>query len=57
MRTTFHQCILFPQIYNENIRDLLNPSSLQLELREDSKGNHQVAGLSEVEIFSSEEVR
>ncbi|GFS47711.1 kinesin-like protein KIF19 [Trichonephila inaurata madagascariensis] len=44
------------EIYNENIRDLLNPSTAQLELREDAKGNHQVAGLSEVEIFSSEEV-
>ncbi|GFY65020.1 kinesin-like protein KIF19 [Trichonephila inaurata madagascariensis] len=43
------------EIYNENIRDLLNPSTAQLELREDAKGNHQVAGLSEVEIFSSEE--
>ncbi|GBN19351.1 Kinesin-like protein KIF19, partial [Araneus ventricosus] len=43
-------------IYNENIRDLLNPSTSQLELREDAKGNHQVAGLSEVEICSSEEV-
>ncbi|GIY27048.1 kinesin-like protein KIF19 [Caerostris darwini] len=44
------------EIYNENIRDLLNPSMSQLELREDAKGNHQVAGLSEVEICSSEEV-
>ncbi|KAF8794072.1 Kinesin-like protein KIF19 like protein [Argiope bruennichi] len=44
------------EIYNENIRDLLNPSTAQLELREDAKGNHQVAGLSEVEICSSEEV-
>ncbi|CAL1278562.1 unnamed protein product [Larinioides sclopetarius] len=46
----------YMEIYNENIRDLLNPSTAQLELREDAKGNHQVAGLSEVEICSSEEV-
>uniref|UniRef100_T1E1R7 Kinesin-like protein n=1 Tax=Cupiennius salei TaxID=6928 RepID=T1E1R7_CUPSA len=44
------------EIYNENIRDLLNPSPAPLELREDAKGNHQVAGLSEVDINSSEEV-
>ncbi|XP_054715298.1 kinesin-like protein KIF19 [Uloborus diversus] len=44
------------EIYNENIRDLLNPSAAQLELREDAGGNHQVAGLSEVEIASSEQV-
>ncbi|KAG8190545.1 hypothetical protein JTE90_004120 [Oedothorax gibbosus] len=52
----FHVSMSYLEIYNENIHDLLNPSHLQLELREDSKGNHQVAGLSEVEIFSSEEV-
>ncbi|KAJ8979399.1 hypothetical protein NQ317_015828 [Molorchus minor] len=35
------------EIYNEQIRDLLNPSSGYLELREDSRGrNIQVAGLS-----------
>ncbi|XP_035233464.1 kinesin-like protein KIF19 isoform X2 [Stegodyphus dumicola] len=44
------------EIYNENIRDLLNPSPAHLELREDAKGNHQVAGLSEMDISSSEEV-
>ena len=46
----------FFQIYNEMIRDLLNPSSGILDLREDSRGNVQVAGLSEVTAESTEEV-
>ena len=46
------------EIYNENIRDLLNPSSGHLELREDSKGqNIQVAGLSESTTKNTNEVR
>ncbi|CAH0563687.1 unnamed protein product [Brassicogethes aeneus] len=45
------------EIYNEQIRDLLNPSSGFLELREDSKGkNIQVAGLSEISTTSTDEV-
>ena len=45
------------EIYNENIRDLLNPGSGHLDLRDDSKGkNIQVAGLSEVATKSTEEV-
>lgn len=45
------------EIYNENIRDLLNPSSGFLELREDSRGrNIQVTRLSEVSTNSAEEV-
>jgi kinesin family protein 18/19 len=45
------------EIYNENIRDLLNPSSGFLELREDSRGrNIQVARLSEISTTSTEEV-
>jgi kinesin family protein 18/19 len=45
------------EIYNENIRDLLNPSSGFLELREDSRGrNIQVTRLSEVSTSSTEEV-
>ncbi|KAB0400690.1 hypothetical protein E2I00_008315, partial [Balaenoptera physalus] len=35
-------------IYNEMIRDLLNPALGYLELREDSKGVIQVAGITEV---------
>ena len=44
------------QIYNEMIRDLLNPSSGYLELREDSRGVCTVAGLTEVSARSTEEV-
>ena len=46
------------EIYNENIRDLLNPSSGNLELRDqDAHGkNIHVAGLSEVATNSTEEV-
>ena len=38
------------------IRDLLNPSLGFLELREDAKGNVQVAGISEVTTRSTDEV-
>ena len=43
------------EIYNEQIRDLLNPSSGVLELREDGKGV-QVAGLKEILTKNTEEV-
>ena len=47
------------EIYNENIRDLLSPSSGNLELRDqDAHGkNIHVAGLSEVATNSTEEVK
>lgn len=38
------------------IRDLLNPSSGILDLREDSKGGIQVAGLTELKARSTDEV-
>ncbi|VEN36508.1 unnamed protein product [Callosobruchus maculatus] len=45
------------EIYNEQIRDLLNPQSGYLELREDARGKSiQVAGLSEISTTSTEEV-
>lgn len=46
------------EIYNENIRDLLNPTSGFLELREDTSRNRniQVAGLSETVVISIDEV-
>ncbi|XP_040297360.1 kinesin-like protein KIF19 [Bufo bufo] len=43
------------EIYNELIRDLLNPSSGFLELREDSKGNVQIAGIMEFFTNNAEE--
>ncbi|KAI9546929.1 hypothetical protein NQZ68_022914 [Dissostichus eleginoides] len=44
------------QIYNEMIRDLLNPSSGFLDLREDSKGVIQVAGITEVSTINAQEI-
>lgn len=43
------------QIYNEVIRDLLNPTLGYLELREDSKGVIQVAGITEVSTINAKE--
>ena len=43
------------QIYNEMIRDLLNPGSGYLDLREDQKGV-QVAGLSEHSAANTDQV-
>lgn len=46
------------EIYNEIIRDLLNPGSGALELRDDAKGkNITVTGLSEITTESTQEVR
>ncbi|XP_031417392.1 kinesin-like protein KIF19 [Clupea harengus] len=44
------------EIYNEIIRDLLNPSSGFLDLREDSKGEIQVAGITEVSTINAREI-
>lgn len=43
------------QIYNEMIRDLLNPALGYLELREDSRGVIQVAGITEVSTINATE--
>lgn len=52
-----HQLLIsYPQIYNEVIRDLLNPSSGFLDLREDSRGNIQIAGITEVSTTNAQEV-
>ena len=48
--------ILSFKIYNEMIRDLLNPASGYLDLREDASGNVQVAGISELSTTSTSEV-
>lgn len=44
------------EIYNELIRDLLNPASSFLELREDAKGGVQVAGIREIIASTPQEV-
>lgn len=48
---------VWSQIYNEVIRDLLNPSSGFLDLREDSRGSIQIAGITEVSTSNAQEVR
>lgn len=52
----FKVTMSYLEIYNEMIRDLLNPDSGFLELREDAKGSVQVAGISEASARSTEEV-
>ncbi|XP_070270288.1 kinesin-like protein KIF19 [Myotis yumanensis] len=44
------------EIYNEVIRDLLNPSSGLLELREDARGSIQIAGITEVSTSNAQEI-
>uniref|UniRef100_A0A8C4SID6 Kinesin-like protein KIF19 n=1 Tax=Erpetoichthys calabaricus TaxID=27687 RepID=A0A8C4SID6_ERPCA len=44
------------EIYNEVIRDLLNPASGFLDLREDAKGGIQIAGITEVSTNNAEEI-
>ncbi|XP_073722255.1 kinesin-like protein KIF19 [Misgurnus anguillicaudatus] len=44
------------EIYNEMIRDLLNPSSGYLELREDAKGEIRIAGLTEFSTCNAKEI-
>ncbi|NXW17528.1 KIF19 protein, partial [Circaetus pectoralis] len=44
------------EIYNEMIRDLLNPSLGCLQLREDAGGTVQVAGITEVSAINADEV-
>lgn len=48
--------ISYLEIYNELIKDLLNPSAGSLELREDNRGNQTVTGLSEISAVSRYEV-
>lgn len=55
--TEFTVTMSYMEIYNENIRDLLNPNSRYLDLRDDTRsGNVQVSGLTEVSTNSTEEV-
>ncbi|XP_050173732.1 kinesin-like protein KIF19 [Myiozetetes cayanensis] len=44
------------EIYNEVICDLLNPSSGFLDLREDSRGSIQIAGITEVSTTNAQEI-
>lgn len=53
---SFQISISYLEIYNELIKDLLNPSAGSLELREDNRGNQTVTGLSEINAVSRYEV-
>ncbi|GAB2274505.1 hypothetical protein Dimus_009275 [Dionaea muscipula] len=46
----------FLEIYNEQILDLLNPSSINLQIREDLKKGVYVENLTELEVASAREV-
>ena len=45
------------EIYNEKIRDLLEPENGTLDLRDDSKKGIHVAGLTEASTTSTKEVQ
>ncbi|KAL4624418.1 kinesin-like protein KIF19 isoform X1 [Arapaima gigas] len=44
------------EIYNEMIRDLLNPASGYLDLREDAKGEIRIPGITEVSTSNAKEI-
>ncbi|CAH9134506.1 unnamed protein product [Cuscuta epithymum] len=46
----------FLEIYNEQILDLLDPSSVNLQIREDTKKGIHVENLTEVEVTSARDV-
>ncbi|KAM7091719.1 LOW QUALITY PROTEIN: kinesin-like protein KIF19 [Ciconia maguari] len=46
----------YPEIYNKVIRDLLNPSSGFLDLRENPRGSIQTAGIMEVSSTNTQEI-
>ncbi|XP_053412589.1 kinesin-like protein KIF19 [Nycticebus coucang] len=54
--TDYSVSMSYLEIYNEVIRDLLNPSSGFLELREDSQGSIQIAGITEVSTSNAQEI-
>ena len=55
----FQVVMSYIEIYNENVRDLLNPKNTgHLELREDNKDKTiHVVGLTELSTNSTNEVR
>ncbi|KAM6119103.1 kinesin-like protein KIF19 [Phoenicopterus ruber ruber] len=54
--TEYEVSMSYLEIYNEMIRDLLNPSPGCLQLREDASGTVRVAGITEVSAITAEEV-
>ena len=55
-RRNYNIRVSFLEIYNENLRDLIMISPEVLDLREDPVKGTTVAGLSEIEVESPEEV-
>jgi hypothetical protein len=56
MKIWFQVNMSYIEIYNENIRDLLNPGAGALELRDEGGGAPVVAGLSELRATSAAHV-
>ncbi|XP_075374775.1 kinesin-like protein KIF19 [Mycteria americana] len=54
--TEYKVSMSYLEIYNEMVRDLLNPSLGCLQLREDASGTVRVAGITEVSAIDAEEV-
>ncbi|NWX39723.1 KIF19 protein, partial [Steatornis caripensis] len=54
--TEYEVTMSYLEIYNERIRDLLNPSPRCLQLRDDASGTVRVAGITELSAVSTEEV-
>ncbi|XP_063487209.1 kinesin-like protein KIF19 [Symphalangus syndactylus] len=54
--TDYSVSMSYLEIYNEVIRDLLNPSSEFLDLREDSRGSIQISGITEVSTSNAHEI-
>jgi len=48
--------VSFLEIYNEQIKDLINPSAETLEIREDKQQGIKIAGLTEAQVTSAIEV-
>lgn len=47
--TSYKVTLSYIEVYNENIRDLLNPTAEYLELREDGLKGMKVVGVTEIQ--------
>ncbi|XXQ29945.1 Kinesin-like protein [Plasmodiophora brassicae] len=54
--SVFKVTLSYLEVYNENLRDLLRPSTTNLSLREDPLRGIQVSGVSEIVANSAQEV-